>query len=200
MDSEHNALFQAIGARDPDTIEKMTITASGGPFREWSAERISAAFPYGEVVRIKRDEPIGDDVSGDVLVAGFGTGALISTLAPRVTWVHVMGTGIDWLPPEAFDVKVLTCARGGSAVAISEFVLAAMLSFEKQLPELWNRPPQDVFTPAELGGLHGRSLGLVGLPVGYPSLQNLCHAQYGHRRRPRRRLLLLSSPVVMLLT
>jgi 1-deoxy-D-xylulose-5-phosphate reductoisomerase len=43
MDSEHNALFQAIGARDPDTIEMMTITASGGPFREWSAERISTA-------------------------------------------------------------------------------------------------------------------------------------------------------------
>jgi 1-deoxy-D-xylulose-5-phosphate reductoisomerase len=43
MDSEHNALFQAIGARDPETIETMTITASGGPFREWSAERISAA-------------------------------------------------------------------------------------------------------------------------------------------------------------
>ena len=45
MDSEHNALFQAIGARDPDTIEKMTITASGGPFREWSADRISRATP-----------------------------------------------------------------------------------------------------------------------------------------------------------
>jgi 1-deoxy-D-xylulose-5-phosphate reductoisomerase len=43
MDSEHNALFQAIGARDPQTIETMTITASGGPFREWSAESISAA-------------------------------------------------------------------------------------------------------------------------------------------------------------
>ncbi len=43
MDSEHNALFQAIGARDPDTIAMMTITASGGPFREWSAERIAAA-------------------------------------------------------------------------------------------------------------------------------------------------------------
>ena len=36
-------MFQAIGARDPGTIETMTITASGGPFREWSAERISAA-------------------------------------------------------------------------------------------------------------------------------------------------------------
>ncbi len=45
MDSEHNALFQAIGARDPNTIVKMTITASGGPFREWSAERIERATP-----------------------------------------------------------------------------------------------------------------------------------------------------------
>ena len=43
MDSEHNALFQAIGERKPDTIEMMTITASGGPFREWSAERIAGA-------------------------------------------------------------------------------------------------------------------------------------------------------------
>ena len=43
MDSEHNALFQAIGSRDPDTIAMMTITASGGPFREWTAERIAAA-------------------------------------------------------------------------------------------------------------------------------------------------------------
>lgn len=43
MDSEHNALFQAIGSRDPATIAMMTITASGGPFREWSAERIAAA-------------------------------------------------------------------------------------------------------------------------------------------------------------
>jgi 1-deoxy-D-xylulose-5-phosphate reductoisomerase len=43
MDSEHNALFQAIGSRDPDTIATMTITASGGPFREWSADRIAAA-------------------------------------------------------------------------------------------------------------------------------------------------------------
>ena len=43
MDSEHNAIFQAIGGRDLATIVCMTITASGGPFREWSAERIAAA-------------------------------------------------------------------------------------------------------------------------------------------------------------
>jgi 1-deoxy-D-xylulose-5-phosphate reductoisomerase len=43
MDSEHNAIFQALGGRDAASIVRMTITASGGPFREWSAERIAAA-------------------------------------------------------------------------------------------------------------------------------------------------------------
>src|SRR5271165_1088255 len=43
VDSEHNALFQAIASRDRATIARMIITASGGPFREWSAERIAAA-------------------------------------------------------------------------------------------------------------------------------------------------------------
>jgi len=43
VDSEHNAIFQAMGGRDPATIVKMTITASGGPFRQWSVERIANA-------------------------------------------------------------------------------------------------------------------------------------------------------------
>ncbi len=43
MDSEHNAIFQAMGDCDAAQIVKMTLTASGGPFRQWSAERISAA-------------------------------------------------------------------------------------------------------------------------------------------------------------
>ncbi|THD46174.1 MAG: 1-deoxy-D-xylulose-5-phosphate reductoisomerase [Bradyrhizobium sp.] len=43
MDSEHNAIFQALGGRDPASIVRMTITASGGPFRQWSAERIASA-------------------------------------------------------------------------------------------------------------------------------------------------------------
>ena len=43
VDSEHNAIFQAMGGCDPGEIVKMTLTASGGPFREWSAARIRAA-------------------------------------------------------------------------------------------------------------------------------------------------------------
>ena len=45
MDSEHNAIFQALGGADPSTIEQMILTASGGPFRTWTAEAIAAATP-----------------------------------------------------------------------------------------------------------------------------------------------------------
>jgi 1-deoxy-D-xylulose-5-phosphate reductoisomerase len=45
MDSEHNAIFQALGGADPATIEQMILTASGGPFRTWTAQAIAAATP-----------------------------------------------------------------------------------------------------------------------------------------------------------
>ena len=43
MDSEHNALAQALGENPPEAVERMIITASGGPFRTWSAEAIARA-------------------------------------------------------------------------------------------------------------------------------------------------------------
>ena len=45
VDSEHNALAQALGGAPVSDVAKMTITASGGPFRTWSRERIAAATP-----------------------------------------------------------------------------------------------------------------------------------------------------------
>ncbi len=45
VDSEHNAIFQALGDSDPATVEMMTLTASGGPFRTWTKEAIAAATP-----------------------------------------------------------------------------------------------------------------------------------------------------------
>jgi 1-deoxy-D-xylulose-5-phosphate reductoisomerase len=33
VDSEHSALYQCLEGRDPDTVESLVLTASGGPFR-----------------------------------------------------------------------------------------------------------------------------------------------------------------------
>ena len=43
VDSEHNALDHALAAGTNRDVEKAVITASGGPFRTWSRERIASA-------------------------------------------------------------------------------------------------------------------------------------------------------------
>jgi 1-deoxy-D-xylulose-5-phosphate reductoisomerase len=45
VDSEHNALFQAMSAGRREDVRRVILTASGGPFRTWSAEAIRAATP-----------------------------------------------------------------------------------------------------------------------------------------------------------
>jgi 1-deoxy-D-xylulose-5-phosphate reductoisomerase len=43
VDSEHNAIFQCVEGRPATDIKRLILTASGGPFRTWPAERIAAA-------------------------------------------------------------------------------------------------------------------------------------------------------------
>jgi 1-deoxy-D-xylulose-5-phosphate reductoisomerase len=43
LDSEHNAIFQTLGGLDASRVARMVVTASGGPFRDWSAKRIEGA-------------------------------------------------------------------------------------------------------------------------------------------------------------
>ena len=43
VDSEHSAIFQCRLAAQGNAVEKIHITASGGPFRTWSKEQIAAA-------------------------------------------------------------------------------------------------------------------------------------------------------------
>ncbi len=45
VDSEHNALFQALGAGRREDLRRAILTASGGPFRTWTAEQMRAATP-----------------------------------------------------------------------------------------------------------------------------------------------------------
>lgn len=49
IDSEHNALFQCLHEGQNKQIEKMTLTASGGPFREWSTEQMTNVTPQQAV-------------------------------------------------------------------------------------------------------------------------------------------------------
>ncbi len=43
VDSEHSAIFQALAGQRGEDVARLILTASGGPFRTWSAERIAEA-------------------------------------------------------------------------------------------------------------------------------------------------------------
>ena len=45
VDSEHSALFQLIGGERPGTVDRLVLTASGGPFRGRSADDLRAVAP-----------------------------------------------------------------------------------------------------------------------------------------------------------
>ena len=43
VDSEHNAIYQALKAGRHEDIKRIVLTASGGPFRTWTMEKMRAA-------------------------------------------------------------------------------------------------------------------------------------------------------------
>ena len=45
VDSEHNAIFQVYDFERPNSIERIQLTASGGPFRTWTQAAINTATP-----------------------------------------------------------------------------------------------------------------------------------------------------------
>lgn len=45
VDSEHNAIFQCLESLNKSAVERLVLTASGGPFRDWSLDKMMAATP-----------------------------------------------------------------------------------------------------------------------------------------------------------
>ncbi len=45
VDSEHNAIFQVLDQRQPEAVEKLILTASGGPFRRAAEADMARATP-----------------------------------------------------------------------------------------------------------------------------------------------------------
>lgn len=63
VDSEHNAIFQVFDFKRREGIEKLILTASGGPFREWNIQAMGQASPAQAVAHPNWD--MGAKISVD---------------------------------------------------------------------------------------------------------------------------------------
>lgn len=125
--------------------------------------RVREAWPEAEIHAIPQSGPLPEDAHGEVLLTfTWGSENLAEAMDRGVRWVHCFGTGVDAFRFELLGDATLSCSRGASAVPISEWTLAMLLTAAKQLPGSWIDAPPERWNFAELGGLEGTTLGLVG--------------------------------------
>jgi phosphoglycerate dehydrogenase-like enzyme len=127
-------------------------------------EPVRREVPEAELVFVPMQGDLPPDLRGDVLLThAKGSPNLAAVVARGVRWVHAYGTGVNEFPFGALGDRPLTCSRGSSAIPISEWVLAMLLAAEKNLPGAWIHEPPAHWSIGSLGGLHGRTLALVGI-------------------------------------
>ncbi len=63
VDSEHNAIFQVLDFERRDSVDRIILTASGGPFRTWSREAMAGVSPEQAVAHPNWD--MGAKISVD---------------------------------------------------------------------------------------------------------------------------------------
>jgi phosphoglycerate dehydrogenase-like enzyme len=126
--------------------------------------RVGERFPKAVLVPVPDRGDVPTDVRGEVLLTmAWGSPNLGQVLARGVRWVHAYGTGVNAFPFHELKGIPLTCSRGASAIPIAEWVIAMMLAAEKRLPESWIHEPPEHWNIFDLGGLYGKTVGLLGL-------------------------------------
>lgn len=111
VDSEHSAALQALTGAAPQSIEKIVLTASGGPFRTWEAERIAAATPE-QAVR-HPNWPMGAKISVD-------SASMMNKGLELIEAYHLFPVGKDQLDVVVHPQSIVHCLVSfidGSVVA-----------------------------------------------------------------------------------
>ena len=148
VDSEHNAVFQALCCGKREAVSKVTLTASGGPFRTMSRERLAFVTPE-EAVR-HPNWSMGAKIS-------INSATLMNKGLELIEAAHLFD-----LAPSQFDVLIhpqsvvhaLVEFHDGSVVAqMAHPDMRIPIGFCLAWPERleWNAPKLDL---AKVGALH----------------------------------------------
>ncbi len=92
VDSEHNAVFQALAAGPREAVERVTLTASGGPFR---------TFPLERLKRVTVEEALKHPTWSMGAKVTIDSATLMNKGLELIEANHLFG-----LPPERLDVLV----------------------------------------------------------------------------------------------
>ncbi len=121
VDSEHNAAFQLLDFAQTHALEKVILTASGGPFRTWSLDRMAGATPEQAVSH--PNWSMGAKISVD--------SATLMNKGLELIEAHIL----FGLPPEKLDVVIHAQSLVHCLVAYSDgSVLSHMSAPDMRTP------------------------------------------------------------------
>jgi len=115
----------------------------------------------------KRDEVSAAAVAAEVIFTWFSSAQLLREIWPRTTqvsWVHSMSAGLENLLFHGLveSSAVLTNGSGVFSQSLSEFVVAAVLYFAKDLGRMMRNQTRAVWEPFDVDVVSGRTLGIIG--------------------------------------
>jgi 1-deoxy-D-xylulose-5-phosphate reductoisomerase len=159
VDSEHNAIFQCFDRARPGAVRKITLTASGGPFRDRSWAEMKAVTPAEAVAH--PNWSMGAKISVD-------SATLMNKGLELIEAFHLFPLGID-----AFDVVIHPQSVIHSMVEyVDGSVLAQLGSPDMRIPIAYTLAyPERMETPCErldlvkIGALEFREPDLERFPA-----------------------------------
>ena len=141
VDSEHSALWQCLNGEDPTRVERLWLTASGGPFRTWEAERISDALP---VEALKHPTwSMGAKITVDS--ASLVNKGLEAIEAQRLYGVPMERVGI-LVHPESAVHALVTFSDGSTIAQLASADMRGPIGYALGYPQRMERliPPVDL--------------------------------------------------------
>jgi len=149
VDSEHSAIHQCIADRPPGEVRRLTLTASGGPFRTWPAEALSAITPADALAHPTWD--MGAKISVD--------SATLANKALEVIEAAVL-FGVDFdqidvvVHPTSIIHSVVEFCDGSSLAQLGRPTMEIPISWALGYPgRLFDAPPEPGFDPLRDGPL-----------------------------------------------
>lgn len=135
VDSEHSAAFQALAGAERESVERIVLTASGGPFRTWSLAALDRATP--EEALKHPNWSMGPKITVD-------SATLMNKTLELIEAHHLFGVGAEQLGVLVHPQSVVHCLvhyRDGSVLAqMSAPDMRAPISYSLAWPGRMHTP------------------------------------------------------------
>lgn len=138
VDSEHSAIFQCLNGENPSSLRRLILTASGGPFRTWDAEKLAQATA-GEALKHPTWE-MGAKITVD-------SATLMNKGFEVLEAHHLFGLSLDdievWVHPQSIIHSFVEFIDGSVLAQLGapdmRTPISYALSYPERLPPQWER-------------------------------------------------------------